>query len=403
MTDADVRWPAGTRPPVVNTHVHFPPNFSAFTTVADAVAAASADGAGALGISNFFDQQVYARFAEQAADAGIVPLYGLEFITVDADLAASGTRVNDPANPGRMYLCGKGIAPFKAKSPAAARIAAEIREGNDRRARQMVSRLADWFAACGLETGLTADVIARGVAASAEVPVEWVSLQERHVAQAFQRALATLPPEARASVLERAYGGPSNVDLDDAVALQGELRSRLIKVGTPGFVAEVELSFADAYRYVLEMDGIPTYPTLADGVRPICPFEDPAERLAAQLAERGIHAAELIPIRNTSACVDAYVKAFTDAGIVVMGGTEHNTLDRIPIEVACVDGPVSDFARNAFWEATCVVAAHQHEVANGRPGYVDAAGARTGTDPDARRAELAAFGAQLITGKQEQQ
>jgi hypothetical protein len=399
MTDADVR----VQPPVVNTHVHFPPNFSAFATVEDAVAAAAAEGAGAVGISNFFDQQVYARFAERAAAAGVVALYGLEFITLDEGLAAEGIRVNDPANPGRMYLCGKGISPFREKSATAARIAAEIREGNDQRAAGMVARLADWFAGCGLDTGLTADVIAADVAASADVPVEWVSLQERHVAQAFQRALARLPHDERAAVLERAYGGASRVDLEDAVALQGELRSRLIKVGTPGFVPEVPLSFADAYRYVLEMDGIPTYPTLADGVSPVCPFEDPAERLAAELLERRIYAAELIPIRNTSACVDAYVKAFTDAGIVVMAGTEHNTLDRIPIEVACVDGPVSEYARQAFWEATCVVAAHQHEVARGRPGYVDATGARTGGDAAERRAELVALGARLITGKQGRQ
>ncbi len=229
----------------------------------------------------------------------------------------------------------------------------------------------------------------------------WVSLQERHIAKAFQRALFTLPADERAAVLERAYGSASTVDIDNAGALQGELRSRLIKVGTPGYVAEVPLGFADAYSYVLEMDGIPTYPTLADGVSPVCPFEEPAENLAAQLVARGIHAAELIPIRNTVACVDAYVRAFTDAGIVVMGGTEHNTPDRIPIEVACTDGPVSDYARQAFWEATCVVAAHQHLVASGEPGYVDATGARTGDDPDARRAELVALGAALITTRGE--
>lgn len=390
MTDNEAAAPTT---PVVNTHVHFPPNFSAFATVADAVSAAAREGARAVGISNFFDQQVYARFAEQASAAGIVALYGLEFITLDDDLAAAGVRVNDPANPGRMYLCGKGIAPFARKSDEASRIAAEIRTGNDRRAEAMVAKLADWFSGCGLDTGLTADVVAREVAAAAGVPVEWVSLQERHVAQAFQRALSALPREERAAVLERAYGAPSGVDLDDAGALQGELRSRLIKVGTPGFVPEVPLSFADAYRYVLEMGGIPTYPTLADGVTPTCPFEDPAERLAAQLVERGIHAAELIPNRNTRACVEAYVQAFTDAGIIVMGGTEHNTPDRIPIQPACADGPLPESARQAFWEATCVVAAHQHEVANGRPGYVDAGGARAGTP----LSSLVAIGAQLIT------
>jgi len=43
-----------------------------------------------------------------------------------------------------------------------------------------------------------------------------------------------------------------------------------------------------------------------------------------------------------------------------------------------------------------VVAAHQHLLGRGEPGYVDATGARTGEDPAARRAELIAVGAALI-------
>jgi hypothetical protein len=63
-----------------------------------------------------------------------------------------------------------------------------------------------------------------------------------------------------------------------------------------------------------------------------------------------------------------------------------------------VDGPLPDAARAAFWEATCVVAAHQHLVAAGEPGYVDAEGTLTGDDPAARKAELVALGAELIRG-----
>ena len=396
MPDPQAVLRTAEEPPVVNTHVHVPPNFSAFASVEDVLAAAASEGAKAVGISNFFDQQVYSRFAERAAQAGVLALYGLEFITLIDDLAEAGVRINDPANPGRMYLCGKGIDPFKAKSDAAARIAVSIRRGNDERAARMVEQLTDWFSRCGLESGLTADAIAADVAAAAGVPVEWVSLQERHIARAYEQALSRLSLPERAAVLERAYGGPSRVDGDDAVALQGEIRSRLIKVGTPGFVAEVPLAFEDAYSYVLAMDGIPTYPTLADGVQPVCPFEASPSELAAELLARGIHAAELIPIRNTRACVDAYVKAFTQSGIIVMAGTEHNTADRIPLAVACTDGPVSTGARQAFYEATCVVAAHQHLVASGRPGYVDATGSRT----DATVAELAALGASLIEEEQ---
>jgi len=384
--------------PVVNTHVHFPPNFSAFTTVPDAIGAAAAEGARAIGISNFYDQQVYARFAEQATAAGIVPLFGLEFITLDPELEAAGVLVNDPANPGRVYFCGKGISPFRERTPAAAATAAAIRSDNDTRAAAMVAQLTDHFAGVGLDTGLTAASVAADVASRTEVPVEWVSLQERHIARAFQEALAALAVDERAAVLEAAYGSPSGVDIDNPVALQGELRSRLLKVGTAGFVPEVPLSFADAYSYVLDSGGIPTFPILADGARQLSPFEYPPAELAQKLLERRVYAAELIPLRNATSIVAEYIDALTAAGIIVMGGTEHNTADRIPYDPACVDGPLPAAARTAFWEATCVVAAHQHLVAAGEPGYVDAEGSLTGDDPAARKAELVALGAELMRG-----
>ena len=389
------------RLPVVNTHVHFPPNFSAFATVEDGIGTAIAEDVAAIGISNFYDQQVYARFAEQADAAGIVALFGLEFITLDPELEAAGVLVNDPANPGRVYFCGKGISPFRDKPAAAAATAAAIRGDNDARAQAMIAQLAAHFAAHGLDTGLTAAAVAADVAARAEVPADWVSLQERHIARAFAEALAELPVAERAAVLASAYGSPSGVDLDDSAALQGELRSRLLKAGTPGYVAEVPLSFADAYAYVLAMGGIPTFPILADGAKSLSPFEYPADQLAARLLERRVYAAELIPLRNRSELVDEYVQALTAAGIIVMGGTEHNTPDRIGYLPACADAALSDTARAAFWEATCVVAAHQHLVAAGESGYVDATGSLVGADPAARRVELIALGARLIGGAEE--
>lgn len=381
-----------TNTPIVNTHVHFPPNFSAYATVAEAVEAGRAQQVAAIGISNFYDQSVYELFRDQAAQAGITPLYGLEFITLVPELAEQGVRVNDPSNPGRMYLCGKGINPFKVKSARAQEIADKIRTGNDERAAAMVNQLAAWCAENGLDTGLTPESIAEAVADRAGVPAQWVSLQERHIASAFQQVISALPELERHGILTRLYGGiEPTVDLEDAAALQGEIRTRLLKTGTPGFAPEVPLSFDEAYEYILEMDGIPVYPTLADGTNPICPFEDPAPELAQRLRARGIQMAELIPIRNTSACVDRYVRAFTEAGLLVIAGTEHNTPEQIPLEPACVDGPVSDYARQAFFDSACVIAAHQHLVSQGRPGYVDRTGRVVG-DP----VELARLGARLL-------
>jgi hypothetical protein len=97
--------------------------------------------------------------------------------------------------------------------------------------------------------------------------------------------------------------------------------------------------------------------------------------------------------------VDAYVSSFRESGIVVMAGTEHNTRARIPLEPRCVDGTLpSPAARAAFWEATCVVAAHQHLRATGKPGYVDGEGRLNPGFPDgaSRVRWFAEMGAELI-------
>lgn len=385
---------------VANTHVHLPPNFSAFDDVEDAVAAAAREGMTVVGGSNFHDLRVYRRLASAAEAAGIVPLYGLELISVVEPLRAAGTRVNDPANPGRMYVCGKGVDPFREPTATAARIDAGLRAANRERAARMTSLLREAFAAGGVDLDLDDAAIAADVAARAGVPVDWVVLQERHLAMAFQRALfAVVPAEERGSRLAAVWGGAASAAVDDAAAVQGEIRSRLIKAGGPAFVEETALSFEDAYRLILEWGGIPAYPTLGDGASPVCPFEASPEGLAAQLGELGIHAAELIPIRNAAGVVDDYVRAFRSAGIVVTAGTEHNTPARIPVEPTARGGaPLSDFARGVFHEGACVVAGHQAERAAGRAGFVDADG-RPGDgdgDAEARIRRFAEIGQQII-------
>lgn len=385
--------------PVVNTHVHMPPNFSAYTTLNEVMEEATKQKVAALGISNFYDQQVYELFADLAKSHNITSIFGLEFITLDEKLSAKSVRVNDPANPGRIYFCGKGIAPFMKKSELASNIAQKIRAGNDYRAQQMVLKLAQYFAENGFDTGITALKICAQVATRGQVPVEWVSLQERHIAMAFQEAVFNLPVSQRYIIIQRLYKTSPAVDIEDPVAVQSEIRSRLMKVNTAGFVPEVPLSFEEAKQYVLEMKGIPCYPILADGAAEMSEFEWPPSQLAKNLLARGVYAAELIPNRNASEIVDQYVDAITEVGIIIMGGTEHNTQEKIPILPACKDGALSHKAREAFYKATCVVAAHQHLVANGEVGFVDENG-EVPTDRKQRTQELYALGDTLIRNGQ---
>ena len=59
----------------------------------------------------------------------------------------------------------------------------------------------------------------------------------------------------------------------------------------------------------------------------------------------------------------------------MVAGTEHNTLDLLPIDPKCVGGvEVPEEIKDIFWEGACVVAAHEFLVANGECGYVDSQG-----------------------------
>jgi hypothetical protein len=202
-----------------------------------------------------------------------------------------------------------------------------------------------------------------------------VYLQERHICQAFQEAFfAAIPPDQRSEKLARMLGAnPSSVE--DPVKVQNDIRTHLMKAGKPAFVEETFITFEQAYRLILELGGIPCYPTLADGTKPICAYEDPIEKLIESLCSSRIHMAEFIPIRNTPEVLEKYVAAMRAAGIPVLAGTEHNTLDLLPIEPTCLCGaPIPEACKAIFWEGACVAAAHQFLSMNGECGYVDSDG-----------------------------
>lgn len=383
----------------LNAHIHLPPNFSAFDTVEQAVRLAAEQGLWALGASNYYDYDVYRELGQRAEGAGLYPLYGLEIIALLEDLRDAGVKINDPGNPGKLYLCGKGITAFSPLTAEAESLLRVIRENDARRMSAMVERLSGVFAAAGLDLSLTEAAIKAGIVRRHGSAPETVFLQERHLAQAFQEALfRAVPGGDRAAALERLFGAAPKRP-DDPVAVQNDIRSCLMKAGRPAFVEETFVGFDHAYRLVLALGGIPCYPTLADGAQPICAFEDPVEKLIGEIRGRGIHCAELIPLRNRVDVLEQYVRAMRQAGLVVTAGTEHNTLDLVPLEPQCLAGaPVPDPLRAIFWEGACVVAAHQERCRRGEMGFVDSEGRLNPAYPndEARIRAFAQEGAEVI-------
>jgi hypothetical protein len=237
----------------------------------------------------------------------------------------------------------------------------------------MIRLLSDVFARQGISADLDEGRIIDGIVRRQRVAPDIVTLQERHVAQAFQEELfRQVSEDARPAALGRILGKPSTAAPRDHVTIQNEIRAHLMKTGKPAFVEESFLNFAEAYRLILELGGIPCYPTLADGASPICAYEDPPEKLTETLRSQRIYCAEFIPLRNEPEVLRHYVDTMRSAGMVVTAGTEHNTLDLAPLEPACIRGlPVPEAVKDIFVEGAYVIVAHQYLQLHGLCGYVD--------------------------------
>ncbi len=373
-----------------NAHLHLPPNFSAFETVEQVADLAADQGLAVACASNYYDYRVYERFARLSMERGVFPVFGLEVILTDHELAAAGVRVNDPSNPGRIYLCGVGTARIMEPPAGAKERLAGIRASDERRMAEMVDRVNAAMADRGVPVTLSVDAIVASLVERHGVEADSVVLQERHLAQALQQAIFAAGGDVP-TLLEKA-AGKALKSPSDPVACQNDLRSSLLKAGKAAYAEERFADFATVKGLILDLGGIPCYPALLDGADPIPEFETDPDTLVSNLRARGVHMAQIIPRRNKPEVAERYAEALREAGIVLTIGTEHNTLELIPLQPACIGGvPLSERLMDLAWEGACIAAAHQVLVGRGEPGYVDASGQVVG-DPD----ELRRIGEALV-------
>ncbi|MFC1765717.1 hypothetical protein ACFL6U_27040 [Planctomycetota bacterium] len=378
--------------PRLNTHIHLPPNFSAFESVEQAVATAADQDVTVLGVGNYYDYRVYGDFVQEAIKRGVFPLFGTEIIAIDKDFQKDGVKVNDPGNPGRVYLCGKAISSFCPPSDRAQELLHRIRQADEQRMVTMCDRMADVFVTTDVPVGLDARQVIQRVAQRHGCDASLVVLQERHIAQAFQeRIFEVIPEEERAQKLAAVYCMEPQADMTNPVAVQNEMRSALMKAGRPCYVAEDFVGLDEARELIRALGGIDCYPIIADGINPLSPFEAPVDTLISNLRNLGFHMVEVITGRNAPEVLTDYVTKLRAAGLVVAAGTEHNTLDLIPMEPQCKGQvEVPENVKEIFWEGVCITAAHQFLVAQGECGYVDADGALH-PDYDSAEDRIAAF------------
>ncbi len=320
----------------VNAHIHTPYSFSAFSSVEEALEKAAAEGVKVVGINDFYSMDGYGAWKEGCAARGLYPLFGIEFISLNAEDQAAGLRVNDPNNPGRTYISGKGLAyPVVLKGEPLRKLEA-VREESNRQVERMCGKLNEWLRAEGKDIQLDFAEIREKLTRG--------SIRERHLAKALRLALYP--------------------DAEEPAKLENELRSKLLKAGGPAFVPESPEAFLPmkTVQEIIEAaGGIPTYPFLADDAKGhFTDFEGDLMKAADTLKKRGFRSVEFITTRNTTAVLEQYASYLEDEGFLVSFGSEHNTPAMEPIKLRTRDAAeLSPKLKAINWRGACAIAAHQ--------------------------------------------
>ncbi len=376
----------------VNAHLHTPNSFSAFKNIDEALDMAVSEGIKVVGINDFYSTAGYAAWAEGCKSRGLYPLFNIEFISLNEEDQKAGLRVNDPGNPGRTYLSGKGLlSPFKLDEPYASQLAGVIKESN-----------AQVEAMCA-----KVNEILDSINAGFILDFEWIKnelttglIRERHLAKALRlRVYDVCDAETKIKeVFTKLFGGKElKSHVYDFAGVENEIRGNMLKAGGGAFVPEDPKAFLPMQTVcdiIVAGGGIPTYPFLADDAKGgYTDFEGDLERVAKQLTERGFHSVEFITTRNGVELLEKYASYLHEQGFVVTFGSEHNTPAMEPIELFARNStPLTDRLMQINYEGVCVVAAHQHLVAQGLRGYVDA----NGQADRSKRDEFIKLGDELI-------
>ena len=357
-----------------NGHIHTSESFSVFRSPTEAVWQAAREGVAVLGINDHYTVAGHEEFRRSCRVAGIAATFSLEAVAMDREAAEAGLKLNDPDNPGRAYLCGKGVTQMPSEASPEMKSLARMRAALERRNREMTQRVAQHFKErLGADGPTWTDVVALTPRGNAT---------ERHVAYAELLRLRELAAKQGKPLCElvAACCGAVPPAGDDAT-LQIFLRAKLLKAGAPCYVredADAFVSVAELRRIFLAFGSIPTYPVLGN---PVLAGEQNIEVLLNKLETLGFYAVEVIPHRNTRERLREIVSAAQRRWWPVFNGTEHNTPETRPLlDPFALDPEFEPW----FRQSTALLLGHQRLVAQGQPGFVDPEGNPTIPDPKAR-------------------
>ncbi|HLW07061.1 MAG TPA: hypothetical protein VKY45_05810 [Marinilabiliaceae bacterium] len=369
--------------PKVNAHMHTPYSFSAFENIPQALDMAVAEEVKVVGINDFYTTDGYAEWARECEARKLFPLFNIEFISLNREDQVNNIRVNDPNNPGRTYLSGKGLSfPVQLENPYLQQLI-DVRNESNHHVEQMCTILNLVLEEHGANFKLSYPDI--------EKEMTHGNVRERHLAKALRLKIEEhfSADESKIEFYKKIFGGKKlKSDIIDFAAVENEIRGNLLKAGGGAFIPEDPAAFLDmeaVRQIILQSGGIPTYPFLADDAKGnFTDFEEDKEKVAGLLKERGIASIEFITTRNSVKVLEEYADYFYKNGFVVTFGSEHNTPAMEPIELfARGKTPLSPKLMEINLKGASVTAAHQYLVAKGEKGYVDLKG-----EPDVNQRDM---------------
>ncbi len=355
----------------INTHIHTPYSFSAFSTMDQIFISARAEKIDVLGINDFYTDDGYSEFRYQAGINRVYPLYCMEYIGLLKEKQDQGIRVNDPNNPGRTYICGKAFRyPFNLSDENSEKLKKVVQESQDQ-VKAMVTKANEYFKTLQVPIHLNFNEIKKEFARN--------MVRERHIARAIWVEVfkkCETHDECRNMLSLILKTDVDSGTITNEAVIENMIRSKLLKMGGFAFVEETESAFLpipELVDLIIDAKGIPCYPVLLDDHNGnFTEFESDWEQLYKDLIALGIFAVELIPIRNDIQVLEKFVNFFNMRDFIVTFGTEHNTPEMIPLSIKCRnDNDLDDDLKRIGNEGACVLIAHQHLVENRKEGYID--------------------------------
>jgi hypothetical protein len=356
----------------VNAHLHTPYSFSAFSELNEALDRALEEGVKIVGINDFYSTDGYDHWAKGCAQRKLFPLFNIEMIALHEEDRENGIRVNDPNNPGRTYISGKGLRYPSLITGEYASLLSGIRNEANRQVEKMCAKLNELLveknAGFTLDFGFIEKEMTKGL------------VRERHLAKALRSLTYDYfkgNKEAISQFLARLFGGTSlKSDPSNHATVENEIRSNLLKAGGAAFVEENPEAFPPLEtirQLILASGGIPTYPFLGDDAKGnFTDFEKDISKAAKTLKQRGFFSVEFITTRNSIAVLEEYAGYLSENGFVVTFGSEHNTPAMEPIKLSARGGvPLTDKLKRINYEGACIIASHQELVNSGSCGYID--------------------------------